>query len=109
MRRVYIAGPIGLNDSGRLERVRAAIAAGDKIKRLGFAPFIPHLCHFWDEVFPDEYEAWMQYDFVWLATCHALFRVAGESPGADREVAWANANGLPVFVNFGELVAWAQK
>ena len=36
-------------------------------------------------------------DFVWLRQCHAMIRLEGRSPGADREEEFAIAHGIPVF------------
>lgn len=98
MIRIYVAGAIGQNDSGRLARIHAGIAAGHQLRQMGFAPFIPHLGHYWDELHPGlTYEDWMAYDAAFLATCHALLRIPGKSPGADREVAQAASLKIPVF------------
>ncbi len=108
MKRIYLAGPMGPMDEGRAGRVRDAIGYAEELLRAGFAPWVPHLCDAWDQIFEHDYEASMAYDAVWLAQCQAVFRFPGHSPGADREVAWANANGLPVFMDLAELKRWAR-
>jgi hypothetical protein len=109
VKRIYIAGPIGPNDAGRMQRIHDAIYIANALWRYGCAPFVPHLAHWWDERHPAQYEEWMAYDAVWLRQCEAVYRMAGESPGADREVAWAVANGLPVFGSMEEAIAWAKR
>ena len=107
MKRVYVAGPIG-NLEGRAARVRDAIAMGELLWREGFWPFVPHLFVQWGDRFEHSYEEWMGIDAVWLRQCEAVFRMPGESPGADREVAWARANGVPVFTDITALRRWAR-
>lgn len=92
--RVYVAGPYTAPDPEA--NVRAAIEAAHQLRDAGAAPFVPHLCHFWHAQQPRGYEDWMAYDLAWLKTCHLLVRLPGDSPGADREVAWCHANGVRV-------------
>ena len=80
-----------------MQNVRRAIEAGHALADAGFAPFIPHLTHYWDEMFPREYESWMAMDFAFLSVCDGVLRLEGFSPGADREVAFAKELGIPVF------------
>lgn len=94
MKRVYVAGPISRGD--QFLNVRAALLAADRLLRAGYAPFVPHATCIWHLVCPGEYEQWMAYDFVWIAACDALVRIDGDSPGSDREVAFALAKGIPV-------------
>lgn len=109
MRRlVYLAGPIGANDGGRTQRIVNAIKAADDLWAAGFYAFVPHLCHWWDAHTPRGYEQWMDYDAAWLATCDALYRMPGESPGADREMKVAAALGMPVFTDLDSLRSWAR-
>lgn len=111
MIRIYVSGPIGALDEGRPARIRAAIDAGAALLRAGFAPFVPHL---WAAAMQDHevsadalagYEHWMAYDLDWLAACVAVLRLPGDSPGADREVAVAKGNGVPVFYSTKEVIA----
>lgn len=99
--RVYIAGPYS---KGVLaENIRAAVLAAEAVLELGGIPYIPHLTHTWEMVRPHPYEFWLEYDFHWLPLCHALYRIPGESPGADGEVSEAEALGIPVFYSLDEL------
>jgi nucleoside 2-deoxyribosyltransferase len=93
--RVYIAGPLTVGDP--LENAIKAMEVGALCKAAGLAPYVPHLSHFWNEHFPDEYEGWMELDFAWLGACDVLLRLPGESPGAEREVKQALAMGIPVY------------
>jgi hypothetical protein len=95
MNKIYIAGPYSRGDVAI--NVRNAISAADYLSRWGWTPFIPHLTHFWHMAFPHEYQFWLDQDMEWLKCCDALLRLRGESGGADKEVAWARDNGLPVY------------
>lgn len=96
MLKVYVAGPYSTGNQAR--NTKAAIRMGDNLADHGYAPLIPHLTHFWDMIYPREYEWWLKYDFEWLKCCGALIRMPGESSGADREVEFALDNGIPVYV-----------
>lgn len=98
---VYVAGPMGTGDLTR--NVRAAILAAEEIRRMGHAPYVPHLSVLWDAIAPVSYEGWMELDLAWLARCDVLLRLPGASPGADREVAEAERLGIPVVRSVKEL------
>jgi hypothetical protein len=102
---VYVAGPLTCGDV--LANTRLAIIAGNNLRNDGYIPFIPHLTVFWDMVFPRSYEDWMSQDFEWLSRCDALYRLPGESGGADREVKLAKKLGIPVFTDYFKLSVWA--
>lgn len=104
--KIYIAGPMTTGSVD--DNIRKGIAVGTAIWDLGFAVYIPHLTHMWSIMHPHDYEDWMAQDFVWLKACNALLRVPGESPGADREMIYAEENGIPVFHTPTELLDWAQ-
>lgn len=93
--RVYIAGPITKGE--RTENVRNAILAGEQVRRAGHAPYVPHLDFLWGLLVPVAYPDWLALDHEWLKVCDALIRIPGESPGADKEVEWAMAQGIPVY------------
>src|SRR3990167_10946749 len=93
--RVYVAAPYTTGDAGR--NVRRAILAADAILEAGHLPYLPHLNHFWHILRPHFKEAWMELDHAWLIKCDVLVRLPGESEGADREVKWAQAQGMEVF------------
>jgi len=92
---IYVAGPYTKGDV--VLNVRFAIQEGDYISRLGHYPFIPHLTHFWHMVQPHEYQFWMEQDAQWLKKCDAVYRIKGESSGADIEVKQAQELGLIVY------------
>jgi hypothetical protein len=105
--RIYIAGPY---TKGDVEvNVRMAIRWGDMFASEGHTVFIPHLTHFWENEIHHDYEFWMKQDFEWLKVCDAVFRISGESSGADREVELAKELGIPVFNYFDELLIYDRK
>lgn len=93
--RIYVAGPYTQGD--REGNTWSAINAGQTVLEAGGIPFVPHLFHFWEQVWANPYETWMEMDFAWLEVCDGLIRLPGKSPGADREVARARERDLPVF------------
>jgi hypothetical protein len=92
--RVYVAGPYTGGDVA--QNVARAMDVADELLSAGFAPFCPHLSHFLHLHHPHGYETWMDLDMAWLAACDVVLRLPGVSPGADREVAEAEALGIPV-------------
>ena len=109
--RIYIAGPY--TRGGQATHVRNALLTADCLFNRGAVPFVPHLSHFWDMLTPHPYDAWTEYDLEWLRACDALFRLPGESAGADREEAEAVRLGLPVLRSLREadafLKAWDER
>lgn len=103
MKTVYLAGPY--SDDPKLNTERA-ILYGDKLLMLGFAPFIPHLCHFWEERFPHAYETWMAYCAAWIPKCDAVlvWGPSPMSPGTQRDVAVADEHKVPTFFSVHDLV-----
>lgn len=104
--RVYVAGPISLGDQNA--NVRAGVMAGLALFEAGYAPFIPHLSHLINPTAvagTSQYEKWLELDFSFIAVCDALLRLPGESAGADREVAFAQSVGVPVFMDMANLTA----
>jgi hypothetical protein len=99
--RVYVAGPISIGDQA--VNVRNAILAASLLLEKGYAPYCPHLTHFWQAVSPHEYETWIALDLEWLPLCDCLLRLDGESKGADREVEFAKKRHIPVYCSVGTL------
>lgn len=102
---VYVAGP--LHSSGRAtNNIRAAIEAGRTIREMGAMPFVPHLFAYWDMLFPEGAEYWLKMDHAFLVRCQAIFRVPGDSRGADMEERWARERGIPIFTDMEDLRHW---
>lgn len=101
---VYVAGP--LTTGNVMHNTRTALQLGSRLIDLGYTPFVPHVTVMWDIVMPMEYEDWMEYDAEMVSRCDVLFRMEGESSGADREVAQARELGTPIVYSIVELNAW---
>lgn len=104
---VYLAGPITKPDPLTNAR-RAARVFSELLKSDLMTPYAPQLLMTAELLCPQDYEAWMAYDFEILRRCDGLFRMPGESNGADREVEFANQKGIPVFSNRDQLYEWAK-
>jgi nucleoside 2-deoxyribosyltransferase len=105
---VYLAGPYTRPDP--IENTRATIlAADDLIADAIVTPFVPHLTALWHLVSPHDLEFWYAYDLAMLARCDAVLRLAGESTGADAEVAFAHDQDIPVFTAKDHLYAWCRQ
>jgi len=101
---VYVAGPIS---KGMMrDNVRLGIFGADRVWEMGAIPFCPHTSHFWDMISPHGYEEWLDMDFEVISRCDALLRLPGESKGADREVAFAREQQIPVFHDEAALAEW---
>ncbi len=95
---VYIAGPYTKPDP--VVNTREAILLGQRIReQLGVQVFVPHFSHFEHLLSPRDFEYWMAIDLEWIERCDVLFRMAGESAGADREVIHARKLGIPVITD----------
>lgn len=106
---VYVAGPIS---SDPIHNTREAIARytrliGDDV----VIPFCPHLSVLVEIMngHAVSYEAWLRHDFDMIERADALLRTKGESPGADREVEFAERLKIPVFTTQSELYEWADE
>ena len=99
---VYISGPYTKGNVN--ENVRHACKVGEDVKRFGLLPFVPHLYHVWDLASPHNYEYWMELCMAWVPKCQAVFRLPGESSGAEEEVRLAQSLNIPVVTSLGELV-----
>ena len=103
--KVYIAAPYSRGDVA--VNVRTAIECGTRLWDTGlFAPYIPHLTHFWHLVTPKPYAEWLDIDNQWIPVCSAFLRLPGESSGADKEEALARRLRIPVFYTEEGLIAY---
>ncbi len=107
MLRVYIASPYTIGNIA--ENVTRQITTAHELMNLGFAVYLPLLCHFQHTVIPRPYEDWMKQDLEWLSACDVLLRLSGESKGADREVEYAKEHNIPVKHSIEELKLYVVK
>lgn len=120
-RRVFISGPISRGDL--THNINQATAAFVELAKAGLAPFCPHWSVYSKPCYPvgpavtcigtasgnDEmvYEDWMAVDLPWVRVSDAVLRLPGESAGADRETAEAEAHSIPVFHAVADVIRWA--
>jgi hypothetical protein len=106
--RIYVAGPYsGKNENEILTNVRAAMEAGEALMRAGHQPFIPHLAHFidyWQKFRGRQFscEQWLEWGLSWIEVCDGVFLLK-PSPGANKEVARAEALGKPVYFSLKDI------
>jgi len=93
--RIFISAPYTIGDA--LNNVVKVIDVAEKLVQKGHTPFVPHLYHFWDTLYPHPREFWLKLDLEWMKSCDALFRMEGASTGADLEVIQAGRLGLTIY------------
>lgn len=98
---VYVAGPLEGGETAK--NVHNAIKAGHFVMDIGHVPYVPHLDVIMTMQRPRKYEEWIAADFVIITRCDVLWRTPGVSPGADREVEFAESIGVPVVYTDDEL------
>jgi hypothetical protein len=104
---VYVAGPYTRPDP--VANTHDTIKFATELIDEGLVtPLVPHLTLLWHVVVPRPLEFWYEYDIAVLARCDALYRIAGESTGADKEVDFARDAGIPVFTDLDALREWAR-
>jgi len=105
---VYVAGPYTNPDP--VENTHNAIKFCTELLDDGVVtPICPHLSMLWHAVTPRPYRTWLDYDLELLDLCDAVYRLPGQSSGADAEVQHAlNDLGLIVFHEKNALYTWAR-
>jgi hypothetical protein len=99
--KIYVAGPYTKGDVTL--NVREAFRIGTILVGKGFAPYIPHSTHFWNLIFPQTYNFWQELDDEYLSICDGIFRIKGDSKGADHEIEYAIKKGIPQFYTLEDL------
>ena len=110
---VYIAGPLTVGDVD--QNIKNAFACATDLLSKGFNVHIPHLTMYLERYWQEpgvmgldfEYDDWLDMDYAILKRCDVLYRMEGESVGADREVAFAMGAKIPVFDDIIELGGYA--
>ena len=102
MIKVYIASPYTKGDVA--VNVKKQLDCADRLMNLGFAPYAPLMSHFQHMAHPRPYEDWIEIDKEWVLACDCVFRLPGESSGADGEVALAKQKNIPVFSYYNHLI-----
>jgi hypothetical protein len=100
---VYVAGPITGDPWGCVRKATTAAAILDD---LGCWAYLPQLSVLHEIVAPMPYEHWIEHGLAMVERCDGIYRIPGESPGAEREVEHALTVGVPVFFAGDDVVVW---
>lgn len=118
--KIYISGPItnGMQkDTYSDDDVTSAIDVAIELIRMGHNPFTPQLTVFYAERISQRdgiswakasnsiapYAKWIANDLLWIDVCDAVFRMPGNSRGANMEVAYAETRNKPIFHSLEEV------
>jgi uncharacterized protein DUF4406 len=103
---VYLAGPYAKPDP--VVNTRNAITVAERLAESGrVVCHIPHLTLLHHLVAPHPVDHWYAWDLAVLSRCDAVYRMPGQSTGADREAAFGEQMGVPVFDSEEALLEWA--
>ena len=98
---VFISGPYsGINVEQNLDNVKEVAS---KLIDLGFAPIIPHFYHYIDMKYNKPYDIWLECALELLERADIMFRLPGNSSGADKEEELANTLNMTVYHSMEEL------
>lgn len=103
---IYLAGPI--TKPNPMHNTNKAIILANQLTEWGFLLHVPHLTVLWDMITPKDWEEWMAIDFEIILRCDGLYRMRGESKGADAEVQFALDNDIRVFHDVREILKWKE-
>ena len=99
--KVYIAAPYTSPDP--CVNTNIAMKVANNLMNMGYYPYLPHLTHFFHTAHPRPKEDWYELDKEFLKVCDVVWRLKGESKGADEEVKLAKELKIPVVYSIGEL------
>lgn len=105
-KRIYIAGKLNGMACEYIKNIHNMIKWGDKVRRLGYAVFIPGLDFLVGVVEGDlEYFDYFDNSQPWLAASDAVFVTPGwkDSDGTKREIKYAKSLGIPVVYKLEDL------
>ena len=103
---VYVSGPITVGD---LEaNVMRAIRAAEELREIGAIPIVPHLSVAWQQRSPHRYRYWLDLDLDLIASgaVDAVYRLDGESGGAEEECRLAARLDIPVIEDLDDAELW---
>ena len=104
--RLYLSGPI--TKGSRTENFSVACNTHTALLGKGFAVMNPMLSMMHPDAWTIPHATWLESDLPWVAVSDVVFRLPGESAGADEECQFAETKGIPVFTRWHELMAWLQ-
>lgn len=109
--KVYIASPYSDGDKIKdnralIDNVLRSMEVGNELYELGFAPYLPLLNHFQNQIYPQPSKLWYGLDFEWLDVCDCILRLSGESEGVEKECDYADKMAMPIFLSIDQLLRW---
>ena len=102
--RLYLSGPI--TKGNRTSNFAQAASMQAELMQAGFAVLNPMLSMMHPDAWTIDHRLWMDNDLPWVEVCHVVFRLPGESIGADEECSFADNLGIPVFTKWKDLMQW---
>lgn len=104
---IYISGPFTSNPTAN---THAACKLWESLRRQGYCtPVCPHWSIVQDTLAPLSHKEWIDYDLELIARCDAVYRMPGDSVGADMEVDHAEHLRIPVFYTTRDLHEWCNR
>jgi hypothetical protein len=99
---VYVSGPL----AGHMPtNIRNALETAYMLRTSGYSVIVPHeKALLMEALYPMSYLEALRYNFQCLLACDAVYRISGESRGADLEVRFAESRGIPVFSQLIDLM-----
>lgn len=107
--RVYIASKLRSDVVNYIKNVHNIIAWGEKIRKLGFAVYVPGLDLLQGIVFGDyEFEDYFNNSEAFLRVCDAVFVCpdSEQSKGVQAEIKLAKELWIPVFYDIDKLIEY---
>jgi len=101
--RIYLSGPITKGD--RQRNFDQAAAMMHTLIACGYAVMNPMLSMALPASDAIDHATWIENDLPWINAAEAVYRLPGESVGADMECDYADAHGIPVYDSLA--VLWA--
>ena len=97
--RIYVAGPYSAQTTGgRMRNSERASAIGLALMKKGHLAHVPHTAtQWWHSLLP--YESFMALDLSLIGHWATALYFIGPSPGANRERAYAEKLGMPIFTS----------
>jgi hypothetical protein len=106
MKRVYVAGKLNDDACGYIKNVHRMIIWAEKVRKLGFAVFVPGLDFLQGVIFGNwDYLDYFDNSQPWLDVSDAVFLVPGweKSKGTAKEIERAKSKNIPIFSNLTNL------
>lgn len=104
--RIYISGPI--TRGNHADNYWEFSNTFQRLVDLGCAPFNPGNTMTFPGNHLIPHEVWMEVDLPWVEVADAVFRITGDSVGADMECELAREKGIEVFVSTADLLVWME-